>query len=295
MKRNFLIWFGLLILLASCSYGTTSRDVQYYRVKHDSQLEEYNYVSRTADNNWDGVSSETPEMIPLFVQPRRGTGTHRTILTDDWEALMDALNKHDEKTLGYLKADNTALFNSTGFPKLESLTMGGNVITLDEVLGKWGRVHTLDIDAVPSLGQVNYITSPDLIHKFVVVGWRKTSKETYWTNPPRGDMYWPLVSSRDVWVEMERLEKFPDLPLEVTANSTVFIQPQPGMNNGPTLSRLVEGQSATVVEYYPSGSNVWGRLSTGGWIALLWYPDVHDPQYSTTWMMETLPPPPPSD
>lgn len=295
MKRNFLIWFGLLILLASCSYGTTSRDVQYYRVKHDSQLEEYNYVSRTADNNWDGVSSETPEMIPLFVQPRRGTGTHRTILTDDWEALMDALNKHDEKTLSYLKADNTALFNSTGFPKLESLTMGGNVITLDEVLGKWGRVHTLDIDAVPSLGQVNYITSPDLIHKFVVVGWRKTSKETYWTNPPRGDMYWPLVSSRDVWVEMERLEKFPDLPLEVTANSTVFIQPQPGMNNGPTLSRLVEGQSATVVEYYPSGSNVWGRLSTGGWIALLWYPEVHDPQYSTTWMMETLPPPPPSD
>jgi hypothetical protein len=127
----------------------------------------------------------------------------------------------------------------------------------------------------------------------VVVGWRKTTKETYWVDPPPGEMYWPLVSSRDVWISLERLEKFPDLPVKVTANQTVYIHMQPGPNNGSALLRLFKGQSATVVEYRLSGSNVWGRLRTGGWIALLWYPELHDPQYPTTWTMETLPPPPP--
>jgi len=295
MKRIFPSWFALIFLLTSCSFGTFGQNVQYYRVKHDSQLEAYNYKSRTAGGNWEGVSSETPEMVPLFIQPKSTTGTHRTILTDDWEGFLDALNEHDARTLRYLKADNTALFNSTGFPKLESLTMGGNLITLDEVNGTWGRVHTMNLENVPSPGEVNYITQPDLVHKFVVVGWRKRTKQTYWTNPPAGDMYWPLVSSRLIWIEMERLEKFPELPVNVTANSTVYIQRKPGTDNDPTVSRLFKGQSATVVEYYPSSSNVWGKLSSGGWIALLWYPEVHDPQYPTTWMMETLPPPPPSN
>jgi len=289
MKRLYPILFVLVILLTSC----TSEQTVYYRVKHDSQLEIYDFQSRTAADDWQGVSSETPETVPLFVEPATGTGTHRTVLTPEWEAFIDDLNANEEKLLRYIKADDTAIFNTSGFPNLESLTMGGNVITLDEIQGDWGIVHTLDLGESLSPQDVNYITRPDLIHKFVVVGWRKTTKETYWVDPPPGEMYWPLVSSRDVWISLERLEKFPDLPVKVTANQTVYIHMQPGPNNGSALLRLFKGQSATVVEYRLSGSNVWGRLRTGGWIALLWYPELHDPQYPTTWTMETLPPPPP--
>jgi len=290
MKRFYPIILGIAILLTSC---TASNEPAYYRVKHDSQLEIYDHQSRTAADDWQGVSGETPEMVPLFVNPATGSGTHRTVLPAEWETFIDDLNGNDEKTLRYLKANNTALFNTAGFPNLESLTMGGNVITLDEIEGSWGIVHTLDPGQTHSPEKINYTTRPDLVHKFVVVGWRKTSKETYWTNPPRGDMYWPLVSSRDIWISIEQLEKFPALPLKVTANETVYIHSTPGPNNNPTLLRMFKGQSATVIEYRPSGSNVWGKLRTGGWIALLWYPEVHDPQYPTTWTMETLPPPPP--
>jgi len=289
MKRLYPIIFVLVILLTSC----TSEQPVYYRVKHDSQLEMYDFQSRTAAGDWQGVSSETPETVPLFVEPATGTGTHRTVLTPEWEAFIDDLNANEEKLLRYIKADDTAIFNTSGFPNLESLTMGGNVITLDEIQDGWGIVHTLDPGESISVDDVNYITRPDLVHKFVVVGWRKTTKETYWVDPPPGEMYWPLVSSRDVWISLERLEKFPDLPVKVTANQTVYIHMQPGPNNGSALLRLFKGQSATVVEYRLSGSNVWGRLRTGGWIALLWYPELHDPQYPTTWTMETLPPPPP--
>jgi len=291
MKRWYLFLLGSVFLLSSC--GLSSEETQYYRVKHDSQLKKYAYQSRTAASDWHGVSGETPETVPLFVQPSEGTGTHRTSLTNEWESFIDNLNNNEERILRYLKADDTAIFNTAGFPQLESLTMGGNVITLDEIQGDWGKVHTIHIGETVSPEDVNYLTRPDLVHKFVVVGWRKTTKRTYWADPPPGEMYWPLVSSRDVWISLERLEEFPELPVKVTVHQTVYIHSKPGPNNGPMLLRLFKGQSATVVEYHPSGSNVWGRLRTGGWIALLWYPEVHDPQYPTSWTMETLPPPPP--
>jgi hypothetical protein len=290
--NRLLVYLVFLFLLTSCISETSEPQPQYYRVKHDDQLEIYNYKSRTGDKDWGGVGPQTPEVVPLNVQPKLASGTHRTKLTGGWETFINGLNNNDESKLRYLKADNTALFNNTGFPQLESLTMGGNVITLDEVLGEWGIVHTLNHVEPPDIEKINYMTSPDLVHKFVVVGWREENQETYWTNPPKGHMYWPFVSSRPVWIQLERLEKFPELPVKITANTTVYIQTDPGITNDPTASSLLAGRSATVVEYYPSGSNVWGRLKSGGWVALLWYPARDDLQYPTSWKMETLPPPP---
>lgn len=294
MNRTFLALIGILLILSSCTFQTSSALPEYYRVKHDSQLAIYNYESRTADESWAGIGPQTPEIVPLFVAPKLSAGTHRTKVGGEWEILINALNKNDDARLRYLKSRTTALFNSSGFPQLESLTMGGNIIKLVEIQGKWGRVYTLDHGQPPDAEEVNYMTRPDLVHKFVVVGWKQKNEETVWVNPPRGDLYWPLVSSRPVWIPLENLEKFPDLPLVLTANGTVYIQLTPGSDNKPSGSRLSTGQSAKVVEYYPSASSVWGRLSTGGWIALLWYPAKDgESQYPTSWTMETVPPPPP--
>ncbi len=265
--------------------------IQYFRVKHDSQLAMYNYKSRTADKNWDG-GGQTPEVVPLFALPKLSSATNRTRLDGTWETLIELLNNNHEDKLRYLQANNSALFNSSGFPQLESLTMGGNIILLDEIRGEWGRVHTLNYNNQPDLVGVNYVTRPDLIHKFVVVGWRKDSKTTVIINPPRGDLYWPLVTAEPVWIEMSRLEKFPDLPMVVTANTTLYIQKTPGPRNDPTESRLEAGETARVVDYFPSASNVWGRLQGGGWIALLWYNGNATTPYLTSWKMETVPPPP---
>jgi hypothetical protein len=90
------------------------------------------------------------------------------------------------------------------------------------------------------------------------------------------------------------LEKFPELPVKITLNSTLEIHTSPNIEKDTILSKLSAGQTATVIEYYPSGSNVWGRLKSGGWITLLWYPAMNELQYPTSWTMETLPPPPPS-
>jgi hypothetical protein len=260
--------------------------LQYYRVKHDDQLAMYNYKSRTFDDNSDGLRRQTPEVVPLFVLPEEGSGTARTSLTGGWGTLIDALNNYDHNKLGYLKNSATALFNTAGFPQLESLTMGGNIIRLDEVRGDWGRVHTLDYGTPPNAVDFNYFTNPDLIHKFVVVGWKRATKSTILVKPPKGDLYWPLVTKRRVWIPMERLEPFPTLPLVVTANIDLYIQTTPGPNLEKTRFKVSAEQSTKIIAYHPSGPDVWGRVQTGGWIPLLL-----NRQYLTSWTMETVPPP----
>jgi len=266
--------------------STPIQKVQYFRVKHDSQLARYDYKSRTAPKDWNGYDEFTPETVPLFVVPREGSGTNRTIVSGSWEIYIDALNGNDEKKLRYLKLDNSGLFNGAGFPKLESLTMGGNVITIVEIQGNMGRVNTIDYDHPGALKDVNYITRPDLVHKFVVVAWDKQTKTTYWVNTPQGAIYWPLVSDKDVWIPMDRIEPFPSLPRIVTANTDQVLKKTPSRDGEDMGTLLPAGELVRIVEYYPSGPNVWGRVSTGGWIALLL-----NHKYLTDWTMATTPPP----
>jgi hypothetical protein len=127
--------------------------LQYFRVKHDNQLAIYEYKSRTGAKDWDGFDEFTPEVVPLFVGPWRGVGTHRTRVDGTWEIYIDALNHNNENKLRYLKKDNSGLFNSSGFPMLESLTMGGNIITIAELQSGFGRVNPLTMK-IPAFSRI---------------------------------------------------------------------------------------------------------------------------------------------
>lgn len=266
---------------------TPIQRVQYFRVKHDSQLAIYNYRSRTAAADWGGVDLFTPEVVPMYLTPHPAGGSYSTVLNGNWEIYIDSLNGNDKQKLRYLKADNTALFDHKGFPHLESLTMGGNIVTLAEIKDGWGRVNTLSFSQPGALKEVNYVTRPDMVHKFVVVVWDKQTRKTFWVDPPPGAIYWPLVTDRPAWIPMDRLEPFPILPMTVTAKTAQPIRKTPSVNGEETGYEFAEGESGQIVEYFPSASNVWGRLRGGGWIALTlnW-------KYLTNWSMETLPPPP---
>jgi hypothetical protein len=147
-------------------------------------------------------------------------------------------------------------------------------------------MNTFNYRTPGPLKDVDYMTRPDLVHKFVVVAWNKKNKTTYWVNTPQGAIYWPFVSSKDVWIPMDRIEPFPTLPRIVTANTTQVIRKTPSKDGEETGLELAEGEFIRIVDYYPSGPNVWGRTGTGGWIALLL-----DREFLTDWEMETVPPP----
>ena len=265
---------------------SSSQRIQYFRVKHDTQMPQYNFKSRTVD--W--TRTQTPEVFPLFAAPKMTSGTNRTSLVDGWDKYMSALNGNDEGRLNYLKSPISGLFNGAGFPQLESLTMGGNVITLDRIQGDWGQVHTQPYGVVGSAETENYKTRPDLVHKFVIVVWNRKTKSTYWTNPPRGSIYWPFVSIKPVWIPMEWLEPFPILPMEVAVDIDQDIRAEPGTDSETTGRHVRKGQTVTIVEYRPLGSQVWGRIYADKWIPLFMYQNT-GPTYFTSWSMATLPPP----
>jgi hypothetical protein len=269
---------------------TRLQRVQLFRVKHDTQLAEFNFKSRTASPDWP-LFPQTPEVVPLFVAPKLGAGTHRTTINSAWESYMNALNGFDSGKMKYLKGAGTALFNNAGFPQMESLTMGGNVISLSQIQGDWGLVYTMDYGQVGSPETENYSKRPDIVHKFVLVVWSRKTKLTYWTsNTPQGVIYWPLVSSKPVWIPMDRLEPFPGLPMLVTVSKAQAIRYEPGKDGTLTGETLAKGESVTITQYHLSGSQVWGRLQGGKWIALFTY-EKEGPTFYTSWKMETLPPP----
>ena len=274
-------------VLPSPNFG---QKVQYFRVKHDNQLAIYNYRSRTVGSDW-GYLKQTPEVMPLYPTPKEGTGTHRTPMDGQWEVFLDDLNGNDRRKLIFIKSRSTALFNGAGFPQMESLTMGGNIITLEAIQGGWGRVRTMDYSSPGRADYVNYFTDPHLVHKVVIVTWNTRTKTTYWVNPPQGDVYWPFVARNDVWIQMDRLEPFPILPMRVTALVDQEVRKEPNLEGEPTRFDLNRGESASIAEYRVSGSTVWGRLDNGNWIALFLYTS-DGPTYYTTWSMQTLPPPP---
>ena len=204
---------------------------------------------------------------------------------------MDNLNDNDQQKLRYLKATRTALFNGSGFPQMESLTMGGNIVTLEAVQNGWGQLHTFDYGTPGSVHSENYFTRPDLVHKFVVVVWSRETKSTYWVNPPQGDTYYPFVTSKPVWIQMERLEPFPILPMSVMALETQDLHKEPNLESETTGKQFAKGDTSIIVQYYPSGSEVWAQLQSGRWILLFRY-EKDGPKYYTNWSMQTLPPPP---
>lgn len=176
--------------------------VQYYRIRHDNP-------SRTSAPNWHGVGTQTPEVFPCMLEPNASSGTFRTHVVD-FESFFRGLQTGDsiasaEQKYNYLTADNTALFNTFGWDKYESIVMGGNVVTLDEIQGNWGRIHTLKAsDPVPSASVVDFDSVPWLVHKFTVVSYAQNY--THWVNTPKGVIYYPLITNDGgMWIEMSKL------------------------------------------------------------------------------------------
>jgi hypothetical protein len=271
---------------------TQSQRVQYFRVKHDHQLALYDFRSRTVSPNW-AYNKQTPEILPMYPIRKESAGTIRTPVDGGWERFIDDLNGNDKGKLVYLKSSGTALFNGAGFPQMESLTMGGNIITLEAISDGWGRVHTMDYNNPGNALVENYFTRPDLVHKFVLVSWNTETKSTFWPNTPKGDIYYPFVTRKEVWVQMDRLEPFPVLPMTVSAVETQDVRIEPKVESELTNTKLEAGKTATIIQYSPSGSVVWGQLQSGGWVLLFSFTE-EGPTYFTTWSMATLPPNPPT-
>lgn len=253
--------------------------LMFVRVKHDNPPRQVLLIS--------------PETVPLSDQPGM-SGKGPVIPIDKaWQNFDAQLNS--PKAFRWLLTPNAALVNTDygpgDEPQAESITFGGNVLLIDQIVGHYGHVRSFDYSAPPpsSTQAMNYQNYPQFIQKVTAIDSRTGAIR----NPGAAlDVYFALLHKTDLWIDMNEVEVFPELPISVS--------PQAWITRGlrvhetckvpsPEIDGLYPSQTAILTSYVPRGSDVLGlvNLSDGrtGCIALLY----RGTEY-TGWHMDTVPP-----
>jgi len=222
-----------------------------------------------------------PETVPLFVAPNKTAGKDDVRLSAAWTVFVQTINPDQGKFIltpkaGWLNSNESA----------DSLGFGGNVVRiLDEPNKDWAHVHSFKAqDSPPDPRIVNYQAGDPRIQKFTAVAQGGIIRNA----GPGLDVYSVLLGRGELYVPKERLEKFPELPVQAMIDEKELRGEALRVRSRPeAIAPVVRGLksgSVQILEYAPRGSNVWGRIA-GGWIALLF-----EGRNFTTWSMETTPP-----
>ncbi len=251
----------------------------YVRVKHDNPPRQ--------------VLPVAPETVPLSDRPGRSGKGPVIPINKAWRDFDAGLNS--PRAFHWLLTPHNALVNTDygpgEDPKAESITFGGNVLLIDQLVGHYGHVSSFDYSEAPpdSAQGMTYRDYPQYIQKVTAIDSRNAAIR----NPGAAlDVYFALLHRTDLWIDMDRVEVFPALPTTV--------RPQDWVTKGlrvhgscqvpsPLIDGLYPSQTATLVSYVPRGSDVlgWVELPDGksGCIAL----SYRGTDY-TGWHMDTLPP-----
>ena len=268
---------------------------RFARLMHDPQW--MPWPSRIADPDWPSgfFFDWYPETVQLWTRPKGGDG--RYTYNKPWLKYLRAIQPDDEAAV-WIARVAAGLFNKGNAfipilklsqldeePVAESISSGGNVVRILEKFNKSGRIEMLYYqDTPPDPSRINYFTRPWLVTKFTAV-----SIDGQLGNPGGIDVYFPnLTKQREgYWVDMQRVEMFPGLPLCAGVGMHLEVMASPN-SNATQIGVLTPGQEIVIREYLPQGSEVWGRMYEG-WVLLEFLEDGW-PVFATTWEMETRPP-----
>jgi len=268
---------------------------RFARLMHDPQW--MPWPSRIADPDWPrGFSSDRyPETVPLWRRPRSGDGQWN--YTRAWLEYLYELQVSDEGAVwltlpgaGLFDRDNEPipileLDKLSNQPHAEGISAGGNVVLVLETRSGSARIQTMyDDDGPPDPAEVNYQDTPWLVTKFTSV-----SIDGELGNAGGYDVYFPNVGNHycGLWVDLQRVEMFPRLPFDAVTKSSLSLHESPS-DAAANVGSVGGGQTIQILEYYPRGSNVWGRTANG-WLILERLRNGL-PVYTTSWSMETRPP-----
>jgi hypothetical protein len=238
-----------------------------------------------------------PAVVPLWASPNGGDGAYK--YSRPWAEFLRASNPQAYPSLekisaglfnprsGEQEAFPPKLSNYDGNTVAEGVGATGNVYeVLEEKTGSV-RVKLIDYQSTPPKPEnLNYEDTPWLVTAFSAVAKDGSVKKT-----AGKDLVFPNLGKPNAsgWVPKERVEFFPALPAQVSVRDWVNVRNGPGLTY-TILGQLHAGNPATVTEYAPRGSNVWGKIGENRWIAIAHRTSNGSLYYYTTWKMETEPP-----
>ena len=185
----------------------TTEEPVFWVVMGDEELAMHNYKSRTASPTWQWPYPCTPSVYRYDKFPVEPKNDYRVDISP-MDASIRALNQNDIKKIEYLYADDTALYNNTGYPKQAYITMSGNLLMQDGIEGSYLRFKTLTPNS-QTFG-LSYNKTPWFVHRFDIVCWTK-EKTTYHTpiiNENIRDIDYFLVTKEGVgYIPLDRVKR----------------------------------------------------------------------------------------
>lgn len=275
----------------------------YIRLKHDKQWMKHPQTgkpvkSRMEMPDWNpGFHFDVyPAVVPFALASNGGEGAFK--YSRPWAQFLRASNPLNYAELERVAAGlfNPRADNQQSFPAdlskyngdtvAEGIGATGNVYeVIDEKSGAV-QVKLVDYLSTPLVpDKLNYEDTPWLMTAFTAVAKDGSVHKTVGK-----DVLFPNIGkSGSGWVAKERVEFFPALPIVVTVRDNLNIRSAPSLQ-ASIVGKYMIGTTAVVTEYAPRGSNVWGKVADGRWIALVHRVTNDTLYYYTTWKMETEPP-----
>ncbi len=178
-----------------------------------------------------------------------------------------------------------------------SAAHSGDLVTLEAVEGKRGRVRALNINNAPPNWDFDNIP-PEFAGCIQVVS--LTTKFNTLAPPPQGNLLYPLLSDgTPVYLSLDQLEPFPSIPdggLPVTVDG-IATQGPLRIRSGPDtaceiLASAEPGKEILIRDFVPQRNNIWARVTSDGvegYAAVIWHEHVADrlPVYYTSLKMQT--------
>lgn len=183
---------SLSVLSDGSLQESTSVPAQLWRIKRDEELAEFNYMSRTGAETWT-LNPQTPSVFRFYPLMKEGAGDFRVHMSPLATALF-ALNGEnslaDPKT-SYLVADNSGLYNNTGWDLQAYISTSDNLLK-GSLINGWLEFETLTNGS--DVTGMTHATHPHLVHSFDIVGITSLGV-TYHTIPPPGVIYYYLTTN----------------------------------------------------------------------------------------------------
>lgn len=269
------------------------------RIRDDFTRDAWCRMSRTNPMNTKcGVETFFGKYLPEACRNSHGPSNFK--LSDPWWSLVTGLNAAENPdAMKYLGRWGSGWRNNGVAQQVEGLSFARNVVYVTNLNDGEDKAYVLALDVTQSPSAAlweygrtpetfDYVNSPHLAQVFTVVTPFDTTVLPSFGDPKRdAQIYLILMQDyRQRYFETRDLEFFPLLPYAATVTvGGLNVREYPG---GPVLRVAPQGETLLVTEYRPRASFVWGRVSDG-WVALA-APTVND-WYTTSWSMQTLPPP----
>lgn len=164
-------------------------------VRGDEELSEFNYKSRTNSQEWKDAGNlpQTPSVFRFDKAAVPNNNDWRVDITPMDREIRRINNFNDALVDGYLYADATAMFNGTGFPRQQYLTMSFNRL---QGIKEGNYLKFFTMTPASNTAGMTYLTHPHYVHKWDIVTMRDGS--TVHVNTPKGDVFHFLTSREGI-------------------------------------------------------------------------------------------------